>query len=141
MVLSSGGMKFFFFAKDVCCQANDSMICIAGKGILNTITIHWPFYWSALIIIINLTGNRILQRSVIKLNIILIMPPFEEEGYIVLLMLVGRLVGRPGGFCWLSWKPYYITKSLYFTCRLVITSRWPLLILGSLGQSHSDHEC
>ena len=37
------------------------------------------------------------------------------------------------GFCWLSWKPF-ITKTSYFTCRLVMTSRWSLLILGSLGQ-------
>ena len=27
-----------------------------------------------------------------------VMPPFEEEGYIVLLMSVGRSVGRPDGF-------------------------------------------
>ena len=38
------------------------------------------------------------------------------------------------GFRWLSWKPF-ITKSSYFTCKLVKTIRWPLcLIFGSLGQ-------
>ena len=42
-------------------------------------------------------------------------------------------VGRPNGFCWLS-KTLFIAESSYFTCRLVMTSRWPLLILGSLNQ-------
>ena len=48
------------------------------------------------------------------------------------------LVGRPNGFRWLSWK-LFITESSYFACRLVMTSRWPLLILGSLGQGQGAY--
>ena len=36
-------------------------------------------------------------------------------------------------FFLLSWKPF-ISESSYFTCRLVMTSRWLLLILGSVSQ-------
>ena len=53
----------------------------------------------------------------------------KKRVYIVLLMAVGR----PCVFHWSSWKPF-ITKISYFTCSLVITSRWTLSILWSLGQ-------
>jgi hypothetical protein len=60
------------------------------------------------------------------------MPPFEEEG-VYCSANVGLSVGRPHGVRWLYWK-LFITKSSYFTLSLVITSRWLLMVLRSLGQ-------
>ena len=50
--------------------------------------------------------------------------------------LLCPLRGRGGildGFHWLFWKPY-TTMSSYFTHSFVMTSRWSLFILVSLGQ-------
>ena len=53
-------------------------------------------------------------------------PPSKKSQYFVLLMLVCRSVDHYG----FRWTPF-ITKSSYFTCRLVMTSGWPLLIFRS----------
>ena len=80
-----------------------------------------------------------LELKIFLFNWYLFMTPSKEEG-VYCFANVGRWVDQMVSADYLK---YHLSQSSYFTCRLVMTSRWPLLILGSLGQRSrsGEHMC
>ena len=70
-----------------------------------------------------MAGNIFIKHDIKVVLCTIFMPPFEEEGvYIVLLMSVGLSLDQMVSADYLK---YHLRQSSYFTCRLVMTSRWP----------------
>ena len=65
------------------------------------------------------------MQSMLIILLYIFMPPFEQEG-VYCFANVGQSVDQMVSSDYLK---YHLSQ--YFTCRLLMTSRWPLLILGS----------
>ena len=68
-----------------------------------------------------------------------IVPTFEEEGVYCFAnfgWLVDKMVSA-------DYRKYHSSQCLHISCWLIMTSRWPLLILGSVGQKSRSggHMC